>query len=327
MVNLRDLQYAVAVAEERHFGRAAERCHVSQPTLSGQVRKLEESLGVTLFERTSRSVAVTAVGETILRHARRALAEAAQIEAIARARRDPLAGPLRLGVIPTVSPYLMPLVLGRLKQRFPALTPVLFEEVTEALLARVAAHEIDAAVIATTPAAPELACLPLFDEPFWVAYPEGHPLGDVAEIGEADLAGADLLLLTDGHCLRDQVLKVCARPREATGPSGEARFADLRASSLETLLNMVAAGFGCTLVPALAVRGGELAGRGIVARPLRLATAVRPVALWYRRTFPQPALLKAVADVMVAALPQTVTARRAPSPEPSHPDAASRVTA
>jgi LysR family hydrogen peroxide-inducible transcriptional activator len=316
MVNFRDLQYAVAVAEERHFGRAAERCHVSQPTLSGQVRKLEESLGVNLFERTSRSVAVTVAGETILRHARLALAEAAQIEAIARARRDPLAGPLRLGVIPTVSPYLMPLVLGRLKQRFPELTPVLFEEVTEALLARLAAHEIDAAVIATTPEAPELASLPLFDEPFWAAYPEGHPLGDLAEIAEADLAGADLLLLTDGHCLRDQVLEVCARPREGVGQ----RFADLRASSLETLLNMVAAGFGCTLVPALAVRDGELAGRGIVARPLTLATAARPVALWYRRSFPQPALLEAVADVMVSALPETVMPRRQAA-------AASRVTA
>jgi LysR family transcriptional regulator, hydrogen peroxide-inducible genes activator len=322
MVNFRDLQYAVAVAEERHFGRAADRCHVSQPTLSGQLRKLEESLGVTLFERTSRSVAVTPLGEAVLVHARRALAEAAAIETLVRARRDPLAGPLRLGVIPTVSPYLMPLVLGPLTRRFPALTPVLVEEVTESLLARLAGHEIDAAIIATTPQAPELSALPLFDEPFWVAYPRGHPLDALEEIAEADLADVDLLLLTDGHCLRDQVLQVCARPRD---PSNQ-RFADLRASSLETLLNMVAAGFGCTLVPALAVRPGELAGRGIVARPLSMATAARPVALWYRRSFPQPQLLEAVADVMVAALPETVTLRRArPSVSPQAV-AASRVT-
>ncbi|MPZ10771.1 MAG: LysR family transcriptional regulator [Kiloniellaceae bacterium] len=322
MVNFRDLQYAVAVAEERHFGRAAERCHVSQPTLSGQVRKLEESLGVTLFERTSRSVAVTAVGEEVVRHARLALAQAAQIEDIARAHRDPLAGPLRLGVIPTVSPYLMPLVLGRLKQRYPDLTPVLVEEVTESLLERLAAHEIDAAVIATTPAAPELAALPLFDEPFWVAYPPGHRLAALAEITEADLADIDLLLLTDGHCLRDQVLEVCARPRQIVGQ----RFADLRASSLETLLNMVAAGFGCTLVPALAVRGPQLANRGVIARPLKLATATRPVALWYRRSFPQPGMMEAVADVMVAGLPETVVLRRAPLPALPHAAAASRVT-
>jgi LysR family hydrogen peroxide-inducible transcriptional activator len=267
---------------------------------------LEESLGVTLFERTSRSVAVTAVGEAILQHARRALAEAAGIEAIARANHDPMAGPLRLGVIPTVSPYLMPLVLGRLKQRYPDLTPVLVEEVTESLLERLAAHEIDAAVIATTPAAPELAALPLFDEPFWVAYPPGHRLAALAEITEADLADIDLLLLTDGHCLRDQVLEVCARPRQIAGQ----RFADLRASSLETLLNMVAAGFGCTLVPALAVRGPQLANRGIIARPLKLATATRPVALWYRRSFPQLQLLEALAEVMVAGLPDSVTPRR-----------------
>ncbi|HMA16703.1 MAG TPA: LysR substrate-binding domain-containing protein [Kiloniellaceae bacterium] len=306
MLNLRDLQYAVAVAEERHFGRAAERCHVSQPTLSGQLRKLEESLGFSLFERTSRSVAVTTAGESVLAHARRALAEAAAIETLARALSDPLAGPLRLGVIPTVSPYLMPLVLGPLKRRFPALTPVLVEEVTESLLDRLAAHEIDAAIVATTPQAPELAALPLYEEPFWVACPEGHPLAAQPEIAEPDLADVDLLLLTDGHCLRDQVLQVCARSRERSGQ----RFADLRASSLETLLNMVAAGFGCTLVPALAVRAGELAGRGIVARPLKLATAARPVALWYRRSFPQAQLLAAVADVMVAALPETVTPPR-----------------
>jgi LysR family hydrogen peroxide-inducible transcriptional activator len=233
-----------------------------------------------------------------------------------------MAGPLRLGVIPTVSPYLMPLVLGRLKQRYPDLTPVLVEEVTESLLERLAAHEIDAAVIATTPAAPELAVLPLFDEPFWVAYPPGHRLAALAEITEADLADIDLLLLTDGHCLRDQVLEVCARPRQIVGQ----RFADLRASSLETLLNMVAAGFGCTLVPALAVRGPQLANRGVIARPLKLATATRPVALWYRRSFPQPGMMEAVADVMVAGLPETVVLRRAPLPALPHAVAASRVT-
>lgn len=302
-MNLRDLGYMVAVAEERHFGRAAARCHVSQPTLSGQLRKLEESLGVTLFERTSRSVAVTPLGEEILRHARLALAQAAQIEEIARAHRNPMAGPLRLGVIPTVSPYLMPLVLGALKQRYPELTPVLFEEVTEALLHRLAAHEIDAAVLATRPDAAELTSIPLFDEPFWVACPKDHPLAGKAEIVEADLVDVDLLLLTDGHCLRDQVLQVCARAGGTTGH----RFADLRASSLETLLNMVAAGFGCTLVPALAVRSPHLSGGAIVARPLRLASATRPVALWARRSFPQPALLSALAGVMVAALPETVT--------------------
>jgi len=305
-MNLRDLRYAVAVAEERHFGRAAERCHVSQPTLSGQLRKLEDRLGVTLFERSSRSVVVTPLGAEILRHARQALEQAAQIEELARAHRNPMAGPLRLGVIPTVSPYLMPLALGRLGRTYPELTPVLVEEVTAALLDRLAAHEIDAAVLATAPDAPELASLPLFDEPFWIACPKDHSLAGQEEITEADLAEVDLLLLTDGHCLRDQVMKVCARPRPGVGQ----RFADLRASSLETLLNMVAAGFGCTLVPALAVNSAHLSSGAIVARPVKLATAVRPVALWYRRSFPQPQMLEAVAEVMVESLPPTVTPRR-----------------
>ncbi|MEQ8355724.1 MAG: LysR substrate-binding domain-containing protein [Kiloniellaceae bacterium] len=305
-MNLRDLRYAVAVAEERHFRRAAERCHVSQPTLSGQLRKLEESLGVTLFERSSRSVAVTPLGEKILRHARQVLEQAGQIEEIARAHRDPMTEPLRLGVIPTLSPYLMPLVLGELGRRYPALTPVLVEEVTAALLQRLSDHEIDAAVLATAPDLPEFESLPLFDEPFWVACPKNHSLSRLSEVTEDDLMGVDLLLLTDGHCLRDQVLKVCNRARATVGH----RFADLRASSLETLLNLVAAGFGCTLLPALAVRAAQLDSAGIAARPVKLATATRPVALWYRRSFPQRQVLEAVADVMVAALPETVTPRR-----------------
>lgn len=321
-MNLRDLRYIVAVAEERHFGRAAERCNVSQPTLSGQIRKLEDYLGVTLFERTNRSVATTPLGETIAHHARLALEQADLIEGIARAQRDPMTGSLRLGVIPTISPYLMPLVLRRLSEAYPKLTPVLSEEVTERLLERLAKHEIDAAILATTPGAPELTSLPLFEEPFWVAHPRDHPLADLEEITEADLATVDLLLLTDGHCLRDQVLKVCARNAGAaqerkgaqgTGSRRTSALGDLRAASLETLLNMVAAGFGCTLVPALAVRGGWLTDMGIVARPLKLASAARPVALWYRRSFPQPAMIEALADVIAAGLPDTVRPLRGPT--------------
>lgn len=311
-MNLRDLRYVVAVAEERHFGRAAERCAVSQPTLSGQIRKLEDQLGVALFERTNRSVATTPLGRVIAGHARLALEQAELIENLAKAERDPMSGSLRLGVIPTVSPYLMPPVLRSLATAYPRLTPVLSEETTERLLQRLAAHEIDAAILATTPEAPELVSLPLFEEPFWVAHPRDHPLAELEEIAEADLATVDLLLLTDGHCLRDQVLQVCAAKsrNEAAGPGGP--FGDLRAASLETLLNMVAAGFGCTLVPALAVRGGWMTDMGIVARPLKLASATRPVALWYRRSFPLPQMVEAVADVIAAGLPNTVRPLRSP---------------
>ena len=220
-----------------------------------------------------------------------------------------MTGRLRLGVIPTISPYLMPLVLRRLIAAYPGLTPVLSEEVTERLLERLANHEIDAALLATTPEAPELASLPLFEEPFWVAYPRDHPLAELDEITEADLAAVDLLLLTDGHCLRDQVLQVCTANGGGKGSAASA-LGDLRASSLETLLNMVAAGFGCTLVPALAVRGPWMTDMGIVARPVALASAARPVALWYRRSFPQPRMIEAVADVMMAGLPNTVRPQR-----------------
>ena len=150
-MNLRDLQYLVAVAEERHFGRAADACHVSQPTLSGQIRKLEARLGVPIFERTNRSVRATPAGEDIIACARRVMAEVERIQAVAAARRDPLSAPLRLGVIPTLSPYLMPLVLRPLRERYPGLRLVLTEEVTDSLLRRLRSHEIDAAVLATSP--------------------------------------------------------------------------------------------------------------------------------------------------------------------------------
>ena len=177
-MNLRDLKYILAVAETRHFGRAAERCFVSQPTLSGQVKKLEDELGVVIFERTNRSVEITPVGEDILAHARLAVEQADTIEQVARAHQDPLAGPLRIGAIPTLSPYLMPLVLVPLKRTCPKLRLILSEEITESLLLRLDRHELDAALLATQPDDRDLDILPLFDEPFWLAHPRNHPLNE-----------------------------------------------------------------------------------------------------------------------------------------------------
>jgi LysR family hydrogen peroxide-inducible transcriptional activator len=174
-MNLRDLKYIIAVAETRHFGRAAERCFVSQPTLSGQIKKLEEELGVTLFERTNRSVEITPVGSVILTHARLILEQADLIQQLARAHQDPLAGPLRIGVIQTLSPYLMPLILMPLRKQHPQIKLVLSEEQTDALLERLRNHEIDAALLATPVTEQDFESLPLFDEPFWIAYPRKHP--------------------------------------------------------------------------------------------------------------------------------------------------------
>ncbi|MCF7982908.1 MAG: LysR family transcriptional regulator [Thiohalocapsa sp.] len=302
-MNLRDLKYILAVAETRHFGRAAERCFVSQPTLSGQIKKLEDELGVTIFERTNRSVEVTPIGHDILSHARLLMEQADAIEQVARAHQDPLAGPLRIGAIPTLSPYLMPLILMPLKQRYPQLRLVLFEEITDSLLRRLDQHELDGALLATpVNDHPDLDSIALFDEPFWLAHPRGHPLYDKDQITEADLENIELLLLSEGHCLTHQVMDVCRlADRQRAGD-----MADLRAASLETLLQLVGAGFGCTLVPALAIRGGWMTDSGIIARPLELDDAFRRISLVFRRSFPRRSALEAVIEVIRGQLPNTV---------------------
>jgi LysR family hydrogen peroxide-inducible transcriptional activator len=301
-MNLRDIKYILAVAETRHFGRAAERCFVSQPTLSGQIKKLEDELGVTIFERTNRSVEITPIGDALLVHARLLLEQADAIEQVARAHQDPLAGPLRTGAIPTLSPYLMPLILVPLKRRYPQLKLVLFEEITDSLLRRLHQHELDAALLATPVTDPDLESMPLFDEPFWLAHPRNHPLYDKDEITQDDLAGIDLLLLSEGHCLTHQVMEVCHladRPRD-----GE--MADLRAASLETVLQLVGAGFGSTLVPALAIRGGWMTDSGIIARRLDIDDAYRRISLVFRRSFPRRSALEAFAETLIEQLPNTV---------------------
>ena len=301
-MNLRDLSYIIAVAETHHFGQAAERCFVSQPTLSGQIKKLEEELGVAIFERTNRSVEITPVGETILTHARLIMEQADIIEQLARASQDPLAGPLRIGAIPTLSPYLMPLILLPLKKQFPQMKLVLSEELTDTLLERLRNHEIDAALLATPVEEPDLATMPLFIEPFWIAYPRKHPFYTKDNITRKDLESVELLLLAEGHCLAEQAMEVChLKQRSAHG-----EFADLRAASLETLLQLVGAGFGCTLVPALAMRGSWTTGSGVVAQALNLPDAHRRIALVYRRSFPRRAALDAFASVIRNNLPNTV---------------------
>jgi len=301
-MNLRDLKYIVAVAECRHFGRAATRCFVSQPTLSGQIKKLEDHLGVTIFERTNRSVDLTPIGATIVERARLAIEQAEAIEQLARDHQDPLAGPLRIGAIPTLSPYLMPLILVPLRRTFPQMRLVLSEEITDSLLGRLHRHEIDAALLATPIEDPELASIPLFDEPFWLAHPRKHPLHDKDEISAKDLEEIDLLLLAEGHCLTHQVMEVCHMAERAQ--TGE--LADLRAASLETLLQLVGAGFGCTLVPALAIRGGWMTDSGIIARRLDLPDAGRRISLVFRRSFPRRRALEAFAGVVRDHLPNTV---------------------
>ncbi len=289
-MNLRDLRYLLAVVEHAHFGRAAQACGISQPTLSVQIRKLEEWLGVVLFERGGKNVAPTAACERLISHARNAVAEAEAMLAVARNLRDPLAGRFRLGIIPTLAPYLLPLVFAPLREALPALEVEPWEDQTTALLDRLRAHELDAALLATEVVGPDLSSVKLFDEPFLAALPPEHPLAARSVVAEADLA-RDILVLADGHCLRDQALAVCGH----SGALGGA----LRAASLSTLLNMVAAGYGTTLIPGLAAGAAEDAG--IALRPLA-AQAGRTIRIVWRTQFPQRAAVDAVGEVITTRL-------------------------
>lgn len=302
-MNLRDLQYVIAVAETRHFGQAAQRCHVSQPTLSGQIKKLEEELGVAIFERTNRAVEITPVGKAIVERARLIMEQADAIQQLARAQQDPLAGPLRVGAIPTLSPYLMPLILIPLQKQHPQMKLVLSEELTDNLLARLRNHEIDAALLATPVEEQGLTALPLFDEPFWVAFPRKHAFYTREKITLADLQTQPLLLLAEGHCLARQVADICHLERRE---QQAAELVDLRASSLETLIQLVRAGFGLTLLPALAMQGTWVSGSGVVAQPLAGGNASRRVSLVYRQSFPRQVALQALADIILHKLPNTV---------------------
>ena len=289
-MNIRDLRYLLALAEHQHFGRAARACGVSQPTLSVQVRKLEELLGVALFERGGKAVTPTAALDRMIGHARDAVAEAEAMIAVARNQRDPLSGRFRLGVIPTLAPYLLPLVFAPLRQALPALEVEPWEDQTAALLDRLRAHDLDAALLATEVDGPDLASRPLFAEPFLAALPPEHPLASREVFAEADLAH-DILVLAEGHCLRDQALAACGQ--------GGALSGALRASSLPTLLNMVAAGYGTTLVPGLAA--GSAQDAGIVLRPLAAPTG-RTVRIAWRTHFPRSAAVEAVGDVIATRL-------------------------
>jgi len=297
-MNLRDLQYVVAVADHGHFGRAAAACNISQPTLSGQILKLEEELGVRIFEREGRTVAVAARAEPIVEHARHVLAAVAEVAAAARGARDPFAGPLRIGVIPTVGPYLLPYALPALIRDLPQAPIAIVEDVTARLLSLVLERKIDAAVIATDPGDRKLETLPLYEEPFLFVAAPGHPLAARDRVAPDDIDPEALLLLADGHCLRDQAIALCGR-----GAGGRAAGSDISATSLETLFQLAAAGYGVTLAPQLAIesRGGAIAG--LAARPLTDRTMKRDVTLAFRRDSSRRAALTRFAASVRAATP------------------------
>ena len=208
-MNLRDLEYLVAVSETLHFRRAAEQCFVSQPTLSGQISKLETEIGVSLLERTNKSVKVTPIGQKVIGHARQILEQTEAIRNLAQAHLDPLSGPLRIGAIHTLSPYLVPLFLLDLQQQHPELSLELTEETTDKLIDKLKSHQLDAILLATSPNSEDLVSMPLFLEPFWLAHSRDHNLYEKDEIYLDDLSKENVLLLTKEHCLSDQVIEAC----------------------------------------------------------------------------------------------------------------------
>jgi LysR family transcriptional regulator, hydrogen peroxide-inducible genes activator len=291
-MNLKDLKYLVALADTGHFGKAAERTFVSQPTLSAQLKKLEEYLGVKLVERQPKNVQLTEVGRQIVIRARRMLDESDEIIALARSNTDPFAGKLKVALIPTIGPYLLPRVMQKLRKAVPQLGLMLYEYQTEPLLKRLREGEIDLGIMALLPAMQDgLESRALYEEAFTVALPNHHPLAAKSSIKLQDLKGETLLLLEDGHCLRDQALELCSRVavREAE---------DFRATSLETLRQMVVAGLGVTLLPELAVETPFGSQRGLTIRQFAKPAPTRTVGAVWRKSSTREAAIEAVCDVV-----------------------------
>jgi LysR family hydrogen peroxide-inducible transcriptional activator len=299
-MTLRDLEYICAVAEHRHFGRAAEACFVSQPTLSGQIKKLEETLGVILFERSHKSIRVTDIGKEIIAIAREARDAAKRIKTVAASAQDPLAGTISLGLIPTIAPYLIPRFVSRVQSDLSSLAVHYREDITERLNESLLSGELDMAVLATPPEDDTLTSIPLYTEPFWLLFPQDHVFNDVETISMKEVDSHDVLLLTEGHCFRDQALSICR-------PHGKRRQQSLRATSLETLINLVASGQGLTLVPALAIREGWIETTSLGYRKITDKGAARQINLTYRKRFPQSEAVKAMAETIRAGLPKSVT--------------------
>ncbi len=302
-ITLSELRYAVALAEERHFGRAAARCHVTQPTLSAQIMKLERTLGVSLFERSPRAVSPTATGAAVVEQARAVLDDAERMLELAREGQAPLSGTLRLGVIPTLSPYLLPWLARPLARSFPELKLVFRELKTDDVLAELEQHQLDCGLLAL-PVPAGLVSDALFDEPFLWLVPASHALAQRKSVRENDLEEEHVLLLDEGHCFREQALAVCSRAQARK----EHADGDFRATSIETLRQMVAAGMGTTLVPALALGAREKGGRNTVALPFAAPAPTRRMALVWRGTHPRGKDHRLLAQWIREHLPEGVQA-------------------
>ena len=296
-MTLTELRYIVAVAREKHFGRAAETCHVSQPTLSVAIKKLEEELDVKLFERGASEVSVTPLGEEIVRQAQSVIEQAAGIKEIAKRGKDPVSGPLKLGVIYTIGPYLLPELVRQAIDRVPQMPLMLQENFTAKLLEMLRTGELDAAIMAEPFPDTGLAVAALYDEPFMAAIPRQHPLAQRERISAEELKQETMLLLGTGHCFRDHVLEVC--PEYARFSSqAEGIRKSFEGSSLETIKYMVASGMGLTVVPQLAVMQDSMPQVRYV--PFADPVPSRRVVLDWRRTFTRYEAIAALRNAIYA---------------------------
>ncbi|GAB5414507.1 MAG: hydrogen peroxide-inducible genes activator [Congregibacter sp.] len=286
---VKQLRYLCAVVEHGHFGRAARACHVSQSTLSAGILELEEVLGVSLLERNNRTLVLTALGEEVVARARGLLLDVEDLVALCQASGEPLSGRLRLGVIPTIAPVLLPRLLKNLRHDHPKFTPFIREDLTEPLIEALHRGELDLLLLALPYEAEGVETMHLFDDPFLLASPVGHPLSQRDRLLVEDLVGQDLLLLEDGHCLRDHALEACKlRSREYTVP--------YQATSLTTVVQMVASGIGVTLLPAMAGENAALSASEISVTPFEGDDVSRQIGLMWRRKTPRQTEFRMLGD-------------------------------
>ncbi|WP_020405508.1 hydrogen peroxide-inducible genes activator [Hahella ganghwensis] len=290
-MTLTELRYIVTLAEEKHFGRAAERCYVSQPTLSVAVKKLEDELGITLFERSKSHITVTDTGRRVVDQAQRVLDQVGVIKDTAQAGKDQLSTPLRVGAIYTIGPYLFPHLLPELHRAAPGMPLYIEENYTSVLREKLRHSELDAIIVALPFNEPEVVTLPLYDEPFVVLMPQDHPLAQYDEIRSEQIPLKEMLLLGPGHCFRDQVLEACPEWVDKLGRdsrSDRPHTIITEGSSLETIRHMVASGLGVTVLPRSAVREDRYVSGLLTTRPFASPSPFRTVGLAWRVTFPRP---------------------------------------
>jgi LysR family hydrogen peroxide-inducible transcriptional activator len=290
---IKQLRYLCSVVEHGHFGRAAKACHVSQSTLSAGILELEETLGASLLERNNRSLVLTSLGEQVVQRSRALLLDVEDLVALCQAAAEPLQGRLRLGVIPTVAPFLLPGLLKHLRTAYPGFTPFIREELTEPLIEALHRGELDLLLLALPVDAEGVETMALFDDPFYLACPSDHPLAHREHLATSELQGQELLLLEDGHCLREHALEACKlRGAEYTVP--------YQATSLTTVVQMVASGIGVTLLPGMAVDTGAMNSAEVALTPFEDPSVSRQIGLMWRRKTPRRAEFRLFGDQVIA---------------------------